>query len=77
MKKCDDKMTEIYQDMTTICFNSGKRVWMAGSPGRALSPQSAVHFELNTLYSEGEHDRQAKVNGTPKEGETLIERYYS
>ncbi len=34
-----------------------------GTQGRAVYPQTAVHLELNILYSEGEPDRQAEVNG--------------
>ena len=49
--------------MTTIGLNSGKRVWMGESPGRAVCPQTAVHLALNILYSEVEHDREAEVNG--------------
>ena len=36
---------------------------MEESPGRAVCPQAAVHPVLNILYSGGEHDRRAEVNG--------------
>ena len=34
-----------------------------GKPGRAASPQAAVHLEWTALYSEGGHDWKAEVNG--------------
>ena len=49
--------------MMTIDLNSGKCEWIEENPGRAVCPQTAVHPVLNILYSEGEHDRKAEVNG--------------
>ena len=36
---------------------------MEENPGRAVCPQTAVHLSLTTLYSKGEHDGRAEVNG--------------
>ena len=36
---------------------------MEENPGRAVCPQTAVHLEWTTLYSEGEHDSKAEMNG--------------
>ena len=49
--------------MMIIGLNSGKCVWMKRKPGRAVCPQADVHFERIVLYSEGEYDRKAEVNG--------------
>ena len=54
--------------MTTIGLNSGKCVWMEESPGRGVCPQTAVRLEWNILYTEGEYDRDAEVNGVPGTG---------
>ncbi len=56
-------MTDIYHNMTTENFDFGRRDRKTDQSGRAASPQAAVHLVLNILYSEGEYDRKAEVNG--------------
>jgi len=36
---------------------------MEENPGRAVCPQTAVRLEWNILYTEGEYDKKAGVNG--------------
>jgi len=53
-------------------------MWMEENAGRAVCPQTAVHPALNILYSEGEHDRKAEVNGAlGTERPTRISRRFS
>ena len=49
--------------MMTIGLNLEKYLWIWESPGRAVCPQTAVRLEWNILYTEGEYDKKAGVNG--------------
>ena len=56
-------MTDIHHNMTIMDLNFGRCTREENQPGRAASPQAAVHLALNTPHSDGEYARQAQANG--------------
>ena len=56
-------MTDINHNMTITGLNFGRCTREENQPGRAASPQAAVHLALNIPHSDGEYARQAQANG--------------